>query len=108
MHVPDPARWLWYAFGGRLPRRYREWVLRDATGPHWQLRYAAQVVVRSVPFLVLGFTVLVLLPGVSPAMALAAVLAGLVITLYLTLTSAKEFRQVRLVQHGYPPRTRHR
>jgi len=83
-------------------------VLRDATGRHWQLRYTAQVLVRSIPFLAVGFTVLVLLPGVSPAMALAAVLSGLVITLYLTLTSAKEFRQVRLVQHGYPPRTRHR
>jgi hypothetical protein len=28
---PDPWQWLRYTFGGRLPDRYRAWVLYDAT-----------------------------------------------------------------------------
>lgn len=105
---PDPARWVWYAFGGRLPQRYREWVLRDVTGPHWRLRYAAQIVVRTAPFLIAGWVALILLPGIPAGLALAAMGVALLFTLYFTLTSAGEFREVRLVQHGYPPGTRAR
>jgi Family of unknown function (DUF5313) len=32
---PDPLHWLWYALGGGLPPRYRDWVLHDATAPTW-------------------------------------------------------------------------
>ena len=28
---PDPLRWIWYAFGGALGPRYRQWVLHDLT-----------------------------------------------------------------------------
>jgi Family of unknown function (DUF5313) len=28
---PGPLRWFWYAVGGRLPARYRSWVLHDLT-----------------------------------------------------------------------------
>lgn len=102
---PDPARWLWYAYGGRLPDRYREWVLRDLTAPHWRWRYAVHVFLRTLPFVVVGFIVLILLPGMSPAIALAAMGIGVLFTLYFTVTSSGEFREVRLVQHGYPPGT---
>jgi Family of unknown function (DUF5313) len=103
MTRPDPVRWVWYAFGGRLPDRYRDWVVHDATGPGWRWRYAAQIVVRALPFLVAGFIVLMLLPGTTLPMALGAMAVSLAITLYLTVTSAGEFRNVRLVQHGIRP-----
>lgn len=103
---PDPLRWLWYAFGGRLPDRYREWVLADVTRPRWWLRYAGQIIVRTLPFLIAGFVVLMVLPGVSAWWAIGAMAVALLFTLYFTLTSAPEFRNVRLVQHGFPPRRR--
>jgi uncharacterized protein DUF5313 len=100
---PDPVRWLWYAYGGRLPDRYREWVLHDVTVPTWRLRYAAQIFVRALPFLIAGFIVLILLPGVSVWLAVGAMGIALLFSFYFTLTSSSEFRNVRLVQHGFPP-----
>ena len=35
---PGPVRWFWYALGGRLPARYRPWVLHDLTCRTWPLR----------------------------------------------------------------------
>jgi uncharacterized protein DUF5313 len=99
---PDPARWLWYAYGGRLPDRYREWVLRDVTVPTWRWRYAGQILARAVPFVVAGFLALILLPGVSAWLAVTAMGFALLFTFYFTLTSSDEFRKVRLVQHGFP------
>lgn len=97
---------MWYAFGGRLPARYREWVLRDVSARHWRLRYAVQILVRTAPFLIAGFLVLMLLPDIPAGLAIAGMAAALLFTLYFTLTSADEFREVRLVQHGYAPGTR--
>jgi hypothetical protein len=108
LNRPDPVRWMWYAAGGRLPERHREWVLHDVTAPNWRWRYAVHVVLRTLPFAVVGFVLLTLLPGMSPVLALVAVGVGLLFALYLTVTSAEEFREVRLVQHGYPPGTARR
>ncbi|HEV2782766.1 MAG TPA: DUF5313 family protein [Actinophytocola sp.] len=99
---PDPLHWLWYACGGRLPGRYREWVRHDLTVPTWRWRYAGKILVRAVPFLVAGFVVLNLLPGVPAWLAMAAMGFALLYTFYFTLTSSDEFRKVRLVQHGFP------
>ena len=43
---PDPARWLWYTFGGGLGSRYSGWVLRDTTTRTRWLRRAER---RGVP-----------------------------------------------------------
>ena len=43
---PDPARWLWYTFGGRLGSRYSGWVLRDTTT---RTRWLRQAVRGGVP-----------------------------------------------------------
>ena len=57
---PDPVRWLWYALGGRLPRRYSPWVLHDTTTRTWVLRHMARAFVQMmVP---IG-AVLIFLPG---------------------------------------------
>jgi Protein of unknown function (DUF732)/Family of unknown function (DUF5313) len=39
---PDPARWLWHTFGGRLGSRYCGWVLRDTTTRTRWLREAVR------------------------------------------------------------------
>jgi Protein of unknown function (DUF732)/Family of unknown function (DUF5313) len=43
---PNPARWLWYAFGGRLGPHYNGWVLRDTTT---RTRWLRQAVRGGVP-----------------------------------------------------------
>ncbi|WP_246170203.1 DUF5313 family protein [Pseudonocardia hierapolitana] len=57
---PGPARWLWYAFGGRLPAAHREWVLYDLTCRTWPLRHLARLLTQLVPVVVI---LLVLIPG---------------------------------------------
>jgi uncharacterized protein DUF5313 len=95
---PDPLHWLWFAFGGRLPDRYLEWVWRDATARTWLLRYAVRILVRTVPLLVAGYFVLTLLSVPSSAVV-AALVISLAFVLYMTLTSAGEFRRAWLTQH---------
>ena len=57
---PDPLRWIWYAFGGTLGQRYRQWVLQDLTGrTRWE-RQIARAVLQVAPLavvllLTLGF-----------------------------------------------------
>jgi len=36
---PNPWQWLRYAYGARLPDRYHDWVLRDATDDGWLWRF---------------------------------------------------------------------
>lgn len=102
---PDPFHWLWFAFGGRLPDRYREWVLYDATAKHWRLRYALRLVVRTLPFLVAGYLVLELLP--VPTWSIFVALGGaLAFVLFVLVASGDEMAETRLAQHGFPPGTR--
>lgn len=99
---PNPLLWVWYVYGGRLPDRYREWVLRDNTGRYWLLRHAVRVLAQMLPVMVAGFVLLnVLTP--APAGTLAAVLcAGLLVGLFLTGSIAPELAEARLVKHGFP------
>jgi hypothetical protein len=53
--------WTWYAFGGKLPDRYREWVMHDVTCRTWALRHVARSLVQVAPvalllLVVLGFS----------------------------------------------------
>src|SRR5580693_4178076 len=46
---PDPLRWIWYAFGGALGPRYRQWVLHDLTcRTRWE-RNSVRAVVQVMP-----------------------------------------------------------
>jgi hypothetical protein len=92
---PDPVRWLWYAWWGPLPDRYRLWVLYDATCSTWVLRYFAHVLaVVTVP----SVLVALLLPGSLGV--LTAVLTGLLAFL-LTAVWVNEGTEHRLVQAGW-------
>lgn len=105
MRRPNPLRWVYYAYGGRLPDEYREWVLHDATTRTWLLRFAARIVVQALPWLVAGFLLLTLLTPVPVLPTVGALAIGLLLSLYFTVTSADELSEVRLTQHGFPPGT---
>jgi Family of unknown function (DUF5313) len=57
---PGPLRWFWYAVGGRLPDRYRPWVLHDLTCRTWPLRHLARLVAQLAP---VAIVLVLLLPG---------------------------------------------
>lgn len=95
---PDPVHWLWYAVGGRLPARYREWVLHDLTGRTWALRHFARALVQVAPFVV---ALLLLVPG-SLGVRVAAVTAGLLLGLLYSGAYMYEIVEHRVAQAGYP------
>jgi hypothetical protein len=98
---PAPHRWLWYAFGGRLPERNRGWVLHDTTIGTWWVRHIARSLVQmSVPIIL----VMVLLPaewGLRAAVAGGGVALGM---LY-SVAYMNETTEHRVVKAGYPAGT---
>jgi hypothetical protein len=97
---PDPLRWIWYAFGGGLGPRYRQWVLHDLTAPTRWVRQMARAVVQVAPlgallFLVLGFGWI----------TWVALLGGLVMALIYSVAYFDTSADNRLLKHGYPPGT---
>ncbi|MEV0088100.1 DUF5313 family protein [Saccharopolyspora sp. NPDC003752] len=99
---PNPGWWLYYQFGGRLPERYREWVLRDATCKSWVLRVLVRGLLQIAPLgaaLFVGFGVL----GGSWPIAGGALLLGVLVVARIVLTSAVDNVDARLVRYGYPP-----
>lgn len=102
MSRPNPVRWLWYTVGGKLPERYREWVLHDVTVRTWWLRHTLRTLVRQLPVLlalVLVFSVLIPQPA---WVVVLAVLLGVVVGVYYSLAYAAEANDSRLVRYGYP------
>jgi fatty acid desaturase len=100
---PDLLRWLWYAFGGTLDRRYREWVLRDLTGrTRWE-RQIVRAVVQVVPLVVV-----VLLVLGSGWIAWVGVGCGIVLALIYSTAYFDPSVEHRLAKHGYPSGTAHR
>jgi fatty acid desaturase len=100
---PGPLRWIWYAFGGALGPRHRQWVLHDLTcRTRWE-RQLGRAVVQVVPL-----AAVVLLALGFGWIAWVGVGCGLVLAL---IYSAAYFDQVadhRLIKHGYPPGTAQR
>jgi hypothetical protein len=95
---PDPLRWVWYAFGGVLGPRYRQWVLHDLTcRTRWErqlIRAVVQVApLAAVVLLALGFGWI----------AWVGVGCGLVLAMIFSLAYIDQAADHRLVKHGYPP-----
>ena len=78
---PDPARWLWYSFGGRLPRDYREWVLQDVISRTWLVRHLLRTFLRLLVPLAILFVVLSQFGGPLDIILMALGL-GLIVGLY--------------------------
>lgn len=93
---PNPATWAWYALGGRLPERNREWVLHDITARTWVLRHFARTTVLIAPL------VLVWLFVPAPlGLRLALVALGCIVGYFYSLAYMEEGCEHRLVKHGY-------
>ena len=100
---PNPARWLWYAYGGRLPDRYRDWVRHDATAPTWLLRHLARVAVEALPVVVIVFVLLRLFTPIPVWGIVGALVVGLLTSLFFVIGTARNLVAVRLAKHGFPP-----
>lgn len=98
---PNPYQWIRYAFGARLPDRYREWVLHDATCRTWLLRHAARLLVQVIPVVIVLLVLLLVLPGAWWVAPIALGLGVLVGTGF-GLAVARESVEVRLGKQGYP------
>jgi fatty acid desaturase len=100
---PDPLHWIWYAFGGTLGTRYREWVLRDLTGrTRWE-RQLIRAVVQVAPLVVV-----VLLVLGSGWIAWVGVGCGMVLALIYSMAYFDPAVEHRLAKHGYQPGTAQR
>ncbi len=95
---PDPVLWVWYALGGRLPRRYREWVLFDATVRTWPLRHFARA---SVQMSLVAAPVLLVVPG-PLWIRLVGILLGWLVALQYSLFTMQESVEYRVRRAGYP------
>lgn len=104
---PNPVQWLWFAFGGRLPNRYREWVLHDAVSRTWLLRFAVRALVRISPLVLAALVVLRLLDA-HVGLALASVVLGLFVGVYYAMSYAVERVDQQLARYGYPNGTAER
>lgn len=94
---PGPLRWLFYVFGGRLPRRYAQWVLHDLTSRYWVLRMLLRTFVQTVPT-----WLFLLLPGPKSLTVLLPVFVILG-AWYLAFSFAEPIRVHRLYRHGFAP-----
>jgi hypothetical protein len=98
---PDVFRWLWYALGGGLPRRFSPWVLHDTTTRTWALRHVLRSFVQlAVP---IGL-VLLLVPGAFWIRGMAA-LGGIFLALFFSLAYMTETTENRVKRAGYPAGT---
>ncbi len=96
---PGPLRWVWYALGGGLPPRYREWVLHDVTARTWWARQVARaLLVQALPVAVV---VCLLIPG-SLAIRLMAVLGGVFVAMIYVVAFLDEAVEHRAMKAGYP------
>ena len=95
---PGPLRWLWYAVGGGLPRRFSGWVLHDTSTGTWFLRHVARTMVQlAVPIAL----VLLLVPGEFWIRGMAAI-GGVLLALIYSVAYMTEFLENRAVKAGYP------
>lgn len=94
---PNPAQWVWYALGGHLPARCRDWVLHDTTSKSWVWRHAARSTVLVGPLML----VWLLLPGPLLLRLALVLMAGLVGYFY-SFVYMEEAAENRLAKHGYP------
>jgi hypothetical protein len=95
---PPFLKWLKYAFGGRLPDRYDEWVLLDLTGPDWRIREVGRIML----FALVPVLLLLMLPGKIEIRVYTALFV-VIGPMFVGLAYGDELRDRRLRQHGLLP-----
>lgn len=98
---PNPLLWLYFQYGGRLPARYRDWVLHDGTCRTWLLRVFLRTLVQLAPLFAVLLLILLQFGGAWP-IALGAILLGVLVSLRFALANAVESVDARLSRYGYP------
>lgn len=89
--------WVWYAFGGKLPDRFAEWVFYDATCDTWILRHLSRALTQISPVCVVLF-----LPG-PLSIRVASIVLGVLAGLFYSICYVGESAEHRLIKHGHPP-----
>src|SRR5215218_9030889 len=98
---PAPHRWLWYALGGRLPRRNRGWVLVDTTTDTWWARHIARSLIQmAIPIAL----VMTLIPA-GWGLRAACAGGGIFLAMIYSLAYMNETVEHRVVKAGYPAGT---
>ena len=97
---PDPVRWLWYTFGGKLGPNYHRWVLCDATARTRWLRQVVRGTVQVVPAALLTWAVMP-----SSWFTGMSIVLGLLLALWYSVAYINQTAERRLVKHGYAPGT---
>ena len=95
---PAPHRWLWYAFGGRLPARHRGWVLFDTTTDTWWARH----VVRSLVQMAIPIALVMALVPAGWGLRAACAGGGIFLAMIYSLAYMTEATENRVVKAGYP------
>ena len=95
---PTPLQWVWYAYGGGLPRDLAPWVLADATRRTWVVRHVARALTQLLPVVVACLFVPVPFPY-----RLSAAVGGLVIGLMWNLAFMTEAIEHRVGKAGFEP-----
>jgi hypothetical protein len=98
---PNPLQWVWYAFGGGLPRKLSPWVLADTTGRTWIVRHFTRSVVQMLPVVALCLFAV----PVPLAYRASAAVGGLLIGLMFSMAFMTETIEHRTAKAGYPPGT---
>ena len=98
---PNPLQWVWYAFGGGLPRHLSPWVLADTTRRTWIWRHVARAGVQMLPLVALCL----LAVPVPLAYRASAAVGGLLLGLMFSMAFMTETIEHRAVKAGYPPGT---
>jgi len=97
---PNPLQWVWYAFGGGLPRELAPWVLADTTRRTWIWRHLTRAVVQMLPVVAVCLVV-----PVPLAYRLSAAFGGLLIGLMFSMAFMTETIEHRAAKAGYPAGT---
>ncbi|MGY1718000.1 DUF5313 family protein [Blastococcus sp. SYSU DS0552] len=98
---PGPLQWVWYAYGGGLPRELSPWVLADTTRNTWVWRHLARAVVQLLPLVVLCLLVV----PVPLVYRVSAAAGGLLLGLLFSLAYMVETIEHRVAKAGYQPGT---
>lgn len=94
---PNPAQWVWYTVGGRLPEQYRTWVLHDVTARSWIWRHAARCTLMLAPL----FAICLVLP-LSWGLRFGAFALVALVGYFYSFAYMDESAEQRLAKHGYP------
>ncbi|MGC0362620.1 hypothetical protein ABH922_000604 [Rhodococcus sp. 27YEA15] len=95
---PNPAQWVAYSIGGKLPDSMQDWVRNDLIGDRAVPRHLFRSMVPFVPV----FAAFMLFPG-PLALRASMVLLGVLLALFYSVAYMSQNRSRRLERHGLPP-----